>query len=55
MVRCRDKILPIRDGIVAERERLYEALKQIPGVTVWPSRTNFLLMQVDEKPVRHPV
>lgn len=48
VVRCRDKILPIRDGIVAERERLYEALKQIPGVTVWPSRTNFLLMQVDE-------
>lgn len=32
--------------ITGERERLYRALKEVPGVEVWPSRTNFLLFRV---------
>ncbi|MFL6624280.1 MAG: histidinol-phosphate transaminase [Sulfurifustis sp.] len=32
--------------ITGERERLYEALRQVPGVEAWPSRTNFLLFRV---------
>ncbi len=44
-LRRRSYIDSVRDGIVAERERMYNAMKGIPGVTVYPSRTNFLLMQ----------
>lgn len=33
-------------AIVAERERLREALARLPGIEVWPSRTNFLLFRV---------
>jgi histidinol-phosphate aminotransferase len=33
-------------AIVAERARLHEALARLPGVDVWPSRTNFLLFRV---------
>ena len=39
----------MRDAICVERERLYAAMKEIPGVTVYPSCTNFLLVQVDKK------
>ena len=39
----------MRDAIVAERERLYGELKKIPGLTVYPSCTNFLLVQVEKK------
>lgn len=31
--------------ICEERERLYQALRRLPGITVWPSRTNFLLFR----------
>ncbi len=46
-VRHRDEILPVRDRIVAERDRMAGGLAAVPGVTVWPSRTNFLLIQVE--------
>jgi histidinol-phosphate aminotransferase len=36
-----------RNQIVHERERLATALAQIPGVHVYPSGTNFLLVQLD--------
>lgn len=48
VLRHRDDVFRLRDAIVAERERLYEALQDIPGVTAFPSRTNFLLMEVPE-------
>lgn len=45
----RDAVLPIRDGIVAERDRFYQDLAALPGVKVYPSHTNFLLVQVPGK------
>lgn len=48
VLRRRDEVLRVRDAIVTERERLYGALREIPGVTVFPSRTNFLLLEVPE-------
>lgn len=35
--------------IVAERERLYEELRAVPGLHVYPSRANFLLCRVHDK------
>ena len=32
--------------IRADRERLFTALGSVPGITVWPSRANFLLFRV---------
>lgn len=49
VIRHREDIFKVRDAICVERERLYAALKEIPGVTVYPSCTNFLLVQVDKK------
>ena len=49
VVRHRKEIFRVRDAINAERDRLYGLLKDIPGVTVYPSCTNFLLVQVKEK------
>ena len=34
------------DRIVAERHRMAEALCRLPGLRVWPSRSNFILLQV---------
>ena len=34
------------NSIVAERDRMMELLKQIPGVNPWPSRANFILCQM---------
>lgn len=49
VIRHRADIFKVRDAICEERERLYAAMKEIPGVTVYPSCTNFLLVQVDKK------
>lgn len=49
VIRHREDIFKARDAICVERDRLYAAMKEIPGVTVYPSCTNFLLVQVDKK------
>lgn len=49
VIRHRKDIFKVRDAICVERDRLYAAMKEIPGVTVYPSCTNFLLVQVDKK------
>lgn len=49
VVKHRDKIFPVRDAIIRERERLYNELSQIPGVTAYPSSNNFILIQVSGK------
>ncbi len=46
-MRRRDKMLPIVDQIVAERDRLAAELAKVPGVKVFPSGANFVLF-------RHP-
>jgi histidinol-phosphate aminotransferase len=43
----RERFLPIRDLVVAERKRMAAALAALPGVTVYPSGTNFLLIQLE--------
>ena len=35
-------------SIVAERDRMMDLLKQISGVTPWPSRANFILCKLPE-------
>lgn len=49
MLKHRDEILKVRDDIVKERNRLFDELVKIPGLTVYPSCTNFLLVQVENK------
>ena len=45
-VRCRDQTAPVVADIVAERGRLSAGLAELPGVTVWPSEANFVLVRV---------
>ncbi len=49
VLRHREEIFQVREAINAERDRLYAALKEIPGLTVHPSCTNFLLVQAERK------
>ena len=43
----RNRFLSIRDLVVAERERMATALAALPGVTVYSSGANFLLIQLE--------
>lgn len=45
-VRSRAAFAPVVAEIVAERQRLVEALGQLPGVTQWPSSANFVLVRM---------
>ncbi|MBW7884589.1 MAG: histidinol-phosphate transaminase [Caldilineaceae bacterium] len=42
-----DRFMAARDVLVKERERLAAALRGVPGVRVFSSGTNFLLVQLD--------
>ncbi len=42
------RLLERVNQIIAERNRMMERLKQIPGLTPWPSQANFILCQVPE-------
>ncbi len=43
----RDEYAPRIAMTISERQRLEEQLKELPGLTVYPSRTNFLLVKCD--------
>lgn len=43
----RERFLPMRDLVVGERERMAAALASLPGVCVFPSATNFVLVQLE--------
>ena len=45
-VRQRAELQGTIDDIVGERERLLEALSQLPGAFVWPSAANFVLVRL---------
>ena len=45
-VRQRSSFEPIVNTIVGEREELARALAELPGVTLWPSSANFLLVRM---------
>ena len=45
-VRCRDQLAPVVADIVAERARLAAGLAALPGVRIWPSEANFVLVRV---------
>ena len=45
VMRQRDALLEMTIRITAERESLAARLAAVPGVSVWPSRTNFLLFR----------
>ena len=47
-VRSRAAFEPVVETIRAERERMAAALGSIPGVRVWPSQGNFLLVRMAE-------
>ncbi len=36
------------DAIIAERARVFEALKTLPGVTAFPSQANYILFRIDD-------
>ncbi len=42
-----ERFAPVREQIIGERERLAAALAALPGLCVYPSGTNFLLVQLD--------
>lgn len=46
-VRHREEILVTRDRIISERERMEREISRFSGVTVYPSRTNFILIRPD--------
>lgn len=48
LARHRDELAPTIKTIVEERGRLGEALMELPGVTVWPSAANFLLVRLPQ-------
>ena len=44
-MRQRDALLEMTVKITAERQSLADRLAALPGVSVWPSHTNFLLFK----------
>lgn len=46
----RHEYVPRIQMVIAERKRLAEAIKQVPGFTVYPSETNFLLIHHEAAP-----
>jgi histidinol-phosphate aminotransferase len=47
-----DRFAETVGAMVAERERLTAELARIPGVTVFPSAANFILVRIDTRPAK---
>jgi len=45
----KDYLLSNVDTIIQGREKLYNSLKEIPHLKVWPSNANFILIEFDKK------
>lgn len=48
VLKHRDAFKPQVDLIIAERERMYEALKAISGIKVYPSGSNYLMFRTEK-------
>ena len=44
----RSRFMPGIDAIIAERSRVFDSLKTLPGVRPYPSDANYILFKVDE-------
>ncbi len=48
----RARLVPVLDGIIDERDRMFEAMNGIDGVRAHPSRANFILFETELPPKR---
>jgi histidinol-phosphate aminotransferase len=53
VLRCRSELAPMVHEIAAERDRIHEALRAIPGLHVYPSAANFLVFRVESPRITH--
>ncbi|QKD83127.1 histidinol-phosphate transaminase [Thermoleptolyngbya sichuanensis A183] len=45
-----DALLAAIPMLLSERDRLFQALAELPGITVWPSAANFLFLRLQNDP-----
>lgn len=53
VLRQRERLRPQVEEIRRERDRIYEGLRRLPGVRVYPSEANFLLFRVESPRMDH--
>ena len=53
VLRGREQLEPLVAAIRAERDRLHEGLRAIPGLRVFPSAANFVLFRVEKPGLTH--
>lgn len=53
VLRARAELAPLVRAVARERDRLYDALREMDGVHVFPSAANFLCFRVDAPGVSH--
>lgn len=53
VLRSRALLAPIVDAIRSERDRMYQAMRALPGIRVYPSAANFILFRVEAPGLAH--
>jgi histidinol-phosphate aminotransferase len=53
VLRCRSELAPMVHEISAERDRIHQGLRAIPGLHVYPSAANFLVFRVESPRITH--
>ena len=53
VLRCRGELAPMVHEIAAQRDRIHESLRAVPGLRVYPSAANFLVFRVESARVTH--